>query len=213
MIARFLLLVCCAVGFSACSASTSASRGATLLSGLKEYQGDMRSLSSESNWPNRQRAGTTLKGIITVTVGASPEFYRLVDVDVRRREFEITMRETNVSAERTKEMKEELLQMNEEIAALKPVIRTQLASIRLDNQAEQSVEEVAARGLVSLALDQFSPSASARGLEAPSTKVGQYLVTDLGSFASVRAPSGQNFRCVISGVAEEGAGMKCETVQ
>lgn len=202
----------CVVALSACATSTSSSRGATLLSGLMEYQGDMRSLSgSVTRWPDRQRAGDTLKGVITVTVGASAEFYRLVDLDVRRREFEITMRETNVSAERTKEMKEELLQMSDEIAALKPVIRTQLAAIRLDHQSD-GVADAAARGLLSLALDQFS-SAGSRRLEAPSTRVGPYLVTDLGSFATVRGPNGETFRCVISGVAEEGAGMACEPLK
>jgi hypothetical protein len=174
----------------------------------------MQSLSgSPSRWPERQRAGGDLKNVITVTVGASPEFYRLVDLDVRRREFEITMRETRVPAERVKEMKDELIQINEEIAALKPVIRTQLASIRLESEAERGVEEAAARGLVSLALDQFPSNGGTRGLEAPSTRVGRYRVTDLGSFAAVRGPDGQAFRCVVFGVAEEGAGIKCEPMK
>jgi len=123
------------------------------------------------------------------------------------------MRETQLPAERLKEMKEELVQMNDEIGALKPVIRTQLASLRLDSQAEPAVEEAATRGLLSLALEEFSSNGSARGLEAPSTKVGRYVVTDLGSFATVRAPDGQSFRCVVFGVAEEGAGMKCDPVK
>jgi len=214
MIARILLFICCAAGLSACATSTTASRGATLLSGLREYQGDMHSLgASPLRWPDRQRAGGTLKEIITVTVGASPEFFRLIDLDIRRREFEITMRETQLSAERLKEMKEELVQMNDEIGALKPVIRTQLASLRLDSQAEPAVEEAATRGLLSLALEEFSSNGGERGLEAPSTKVGRYVVTDLGSFATVRAPDGQSFRCVVFGVAEEGAGMKCDPVK
>ena len=100
--------------------------------------------------------------------------------------------------------------MNDEIGALKPVIRTQLASLRLDSQAEPAVEEAATRGLLSLALEEFSSSGRGRGLEAPSTKVGRYVVTDLGSFAIVRAPDGQSFRCVVFGIAEEGAGIKCE---
>lgn len=168
---------------------------------------------SPLRWPDRQRAGGTLKEIITVTVGASPEFFRLIDLDIRRREFEITMRETQLPAERLKEMKAELVQMNDEIGALKPVIRTQLASLRLDSQVEPAVEEAATRGLLSLALEEFSSNGGERGLEAPSTKVGRYVVTDLGSFATVRAPDGQSFRCVVFGVAEEGAGMKCDPVK
>ncbi len=168
---------------------------------------------SPLRWPDRQRTGGNLKNVITVTVGASPEFYRLVDLDIRKREFEVTLRETNVPADRVKEMKDELIQMNQEITALKPVIRTQLASLRLDTAAEHGVEEVAARGLLSLALEEFSSNRRAGGFEAPATKVGPYVVSDLGSFATVRGPDGRNYRCVVFGVAEEGAGIKCEPVK
>ena len=64
--------------------------------------------------------------MITAIIGASPEFYRLVDLDLRKREFNITLRQSNVRPERVKEMTDELAQMDEEIAALKPVIKTQL---------------------------------------------------------------------------------------
>lgn len=212
MTALTLLALCCAVGLSGCATST-VSRGATLLSGLKEYQGEIQSLGdSPSRWPDRQRAGGNLKSIILMTVGASLEFYRLVDLDIKRREFEITLRETHVSAKRTQEMRDELTQMSEEIAALKPVIRTQLASIRLESEEEHGVEEVAVRGLLNLALEQFSSNAGPHGLRAPSTKVGRYLVYDLGSFATVSTPDGQSFRCVVFGVAETGAGINCEPI-
>ena len=166
--------------------------------------------SSTVRWPERQRAGGTLKTIITGTVGGSAEFYRLVDLDIRKREFTVTMRETTVSPDRLQEMKKEVAQMNDEIAALKPVIRTQLAALRVAVDPERRVEEAATHGLISLALDAFSSNGGGRGLEAPSAKVGPYVVTDLGGFSTVRAPDGQTFRCVLFGVPEEAAGIKCE---
>jgi len=195
-----------------CSCSTvSLSPGASLLSGLSQYQGDMQSIGgSLGRWPERQRVGGTLKTIITATMGSSPEFYRLVDLDIKKREFNITMRETSVRAERVQEMKEELALMNDEIAALKPVVRTQLAALPLHSDPQQRVEDAATRGLLSLALENFASNGDRRGAEARSTRVGQFVVTDLGSFASVAAPEGQTFRCVIFAVAEEGAGIKCD---
>jgi hypothetical protein len=147
--------------------------------------------------------------IITATVGGSPEFYRLVDLDIRKREFIVTMRETSVRPDRLREMKDELTQIRDEMAALKPVVRTQLAALPLQSDPEQQIEDAAARGLLSLALDVFSSNGDSRGVEAPSTRVGQFVVTDLGAFATVQAPDGQIFRCIIFGVAEEGAGIKC----
>lgn len=214
MTPRALLYVWLVFCLSGCSTAVPLTPGATLLSGLSEYQGEMAGHGgSTARWPERQRAAGTLKLIITATVGASAEFYRLVDLDVRRREFIITMRETSVRADRLKEMKEELSRMNDEIAALKPVVRTQLAALRIQSDPEQRVEEAATRGLLSLALDSFASEGGSRGVEARSIKVGQFVVSDLGPFATVRAPDGRTFRCVIFGAAEEGAGIKCDPGQ
>ncbi len=169
--------------------------------------------SSPSRWPERQRVGGTLKTTITTTVGWSPEFYRLVDLDVRKREFIVTLRESSVRPDRVKEMNDELEQMNDEIAALKPVIRTQLAALRAESEPNKRIEDAATSGLLSLALDGFSSNGGARGFEAPSTKVGPYLVTDHGGFSTVRVPEGQTFRCVVFGVAEEGSGIRCEPIR
>lgn len=201
----FLLMLC------GCSTGT-VSPGATLLSGLTEYQGEMqRVASSPERWPERQRAGGVLKLLITATVGGSTEFHRLVDLDVRKREFIITMRE-GVRADRMQEMKDELVKMDEEIAGLKPIVRSQVAVLPLHGDSQQRVENVATLGLLNLAVDRFS-SAGARGLEAPSTKVDQYVITDLGSFATVRSPDGQTHRCTIYSIPDEGAGIKCEPVK
>jgi hypothetical protein len=120
------------------------------------------------------------------------------------------MRETSVRPDRVKEMTDEMSQMNDEIAALKPVIRTQLAALPLQTGQSLPVEEAATRGMLSLALDGFSSNGTARGFEAPSTKVGQFVVTDLGAFSTVRDPDGQMFRCFVFGASQEGAGVKCE---
>jgi hypothetical protein len=202
----FFLLIAAA----GCSTGTY-TRGATLLSGMQLYEGEMQRLgNSTSRWPERQQASGNLKTVITATVGGSKEFYRLVDLDVRKREFTITMRETSLRPDRLQEMKEELTKMNEEVVALKPIIRGQMAAVPVQSDPQQRVEGVATLGLLTLALDAFSSTSSARGLDAPSTKVDQYVVTDLGSFSTVRSPDGQTFRCSVFGVPDEGAGVKCE---
>jgi hypothetical protein len=206
LLVLFLLMLC------ACSTGT-VTPGATLLSGMTDYQGEMqRAGSSPDRWPDRQRAGGILKTIITATVGGSTEFNRLVDLDVKKREFTITMRDGSVRADRMQEMKEELVKMDEEIEALKPIVRSQVVAIPLRGESQQRVESAATLGLLTLAVDGFS-SARPRALEAPSTKIDQYLVTDLGSFATVRAPDGQTHRCTIYSIADEGAGLRCEPVK
>ena len=207
---RLVLLFGMLIGISGCSTATY-TPNATLLLGLAQYQSEMQRLAgSASRWPERQRAGGTLKTVVTATVGGSPEFYRLVDLDVRKREFVITLRETSVRPDRVKEMTDELVQMNDEIAALKSVIRTQLAAPRFESDPAYRIEDAATRGMLSLALDGFSSNGAARGFETPSTKVGQFVVTDLGAFSTVRTPDGHTFRCFLFGVPEEGAGVKCD---
>jgi hypothetical protein len=203
----FLLLIAVA----GCS-SGAFTPGATLLMGMQQYQGEMQRLSSStSRWPERQHVGGNLKTVITTTIGGSAEFYRLVDLDVRKREFTITIRETSLRPERLQEMKDELVKMNQEVAALKPIIRAQTAVLSVQREA-QRVETVATAGLLNLALDEFSSNRSS-GLEAPSTKVDQYVVTDLGLFSTVRTPEGQTFRCALFGMPDEGAGIKCEPIK
>ncbi|HYT56803.1 MAG TPA: hypothetical protein VEQ38_19020 [Verrucomicrobiae bacterium] len=198
------------IGAAGCSTGTY-TRGATLLSGMQLYEGEMqRVANSPQRWPERQQAGGSLKTVITATVGGSTEFYRLVDLDIRKREFMITMREMSLPPDRLQEMKDELVKMNAEVGALKPIIRAQIAALPIQRDAQQHVESLATLGLLTLALDSFSSTSGARGLEAPSTKIDQYVVTDLGSFATVRAPDGQTHRCSVFSIPDEGAGMKCE---
>jgi hypothetical protein len=203
---RWLFASC--IVLAGCS-SGQATRGGTLLYGLNQYHGELqRAGSGVSSWPARQQAAGEFKVIINAMLGTAPEFQRLVDLDLRKREFVITLRDTNVRPERRKEMEDELVQMDDEIAALKPVIKTQLAAHRLHEQPND-VDAIATLGLLGIALDGFS-STSSRGAEAPATKVGQYLVTDFGTFAKVRAANGKNYRCNLFGSLDDGAGVRCE---
>ena len=199
---------------SGCSTTSGpVSNGATLLSGLNDYQGEMQHAgNSPERWPDRQRAGGELKGIITATVGGSREFYRLVDLDIRKREFVITMRDLSLRTDRTQEMKDELVAMDEEILALKPIVREQVATIPAAGESRQQVETVATYGMLKLAVDKFS-SSGGRGIDSPSTWVDQNLVTDLGSFSTVRTLDGQIYHCSLYSIPEQGAGMKCELIK
>ena len=158
-----LLLV--AAAFSGCS-TPNVSRSGTLLSGLTQYQGDMQSINSSSRWPERQRSAGTLKTVILGTVGASPEFYRLVDLDLRKREFIATMRDTNVRPDRLREMQDELVAMDEEIAALKPVVKTQLTAVAR-HELGNPIENAATLGLLGMAVDSFSAGGGPRGAGCP----------------------------------------------
>jgi len=202
-----LLLI--VLGVWGCS-TANVSRGGTLLYALNQYHNDMQRIGNgTSNWPARQQVAGEFKTVITGMIGASPEFYRLVDLDLRKREFTIALRQTNVRPERVKEMTDELAQMDDEIAALRPVIKTQLSVLRLHEQPDR-IDAIATSGLLGIALDEFSATAPSRRTESPSTKVGQYSVSDFGGFASVRAASGQTFRCNTFGNLDDGAGVKCE---
>jgi hypothetical protein len=202
-----LLMLC------GCATTGTVSPGATLLSGLNEYQEELQHVgNSPQRWPDRQRAAGALKTVITATVGGSPQFYRLVDLDIRKREFIITLRDGSVRPDRMQEMKDELVQMDEEILRLKAMVRSQIEALPLAGDLQQRVEKVATLGMLTLAVDKFSTDSS-RGLNTASTRIDQYLVTDLGPFATVRAADGQTHRCALFGIAEEGAEMRCEALK
>ena len=207
MIPTFLLFF---VIFFAC-ALPATNRGMTFLAGLNLYQAGMERLEvAPDRWPDRQRLAESLKTTSVVTIGGSKEFNRLVDLDLRRREFMITLRDPTLRAERAQEMKEELVKINGEIDALIGVIKGQVAVAELRSlEGPQKIESVATLGLLNLAMDAFSLARPAGGSSAPSTKVGPYVVADQGNFSTVRTPEGHAFRCLTS-IQEEGASIKCE---
>ena len=187
--------------------------GATFVVGLNSYQGEMEKLEDRpERWFDRQRAGDSLKKTYLVTFGVSREFNRMVDLDVRRREFLITLRTSSVNSERVKEMKEELLSINKDVDSLKEIVKSQAANAELRSQQQpQQLEIVAVIGLVNIAIDSFAAMTVPSGPNPPSTKVGPYVVSDFGGlFATVTTPEGRVFRCATLVVSEEEAGIKCE---
>jgi hypothetical protein len=206
---RSLLLLLLILG----CATASVNPGMTLLVGLNGYQEEMQSLASRpERWPDRQRMAESLKTTYTATLGGSKEFNRLVDLDLRRKEFLIALRETSVRADRKREMNDELVTINQDVNGLKEIVKGQVTRAILHAQDQaQRIETIATVGLLYLTLDSFSTASNRAGLSAPSAKVGPNVVTDLGgSLASVRTPDGQTYRCSTILVPEQGAGIKCE---
>jgi hypothetical protein len=187
--------------------------GATLLVGLNGYQEEMERLESRpERWFDRQRAGDSLKRTYLASFGASREFNRMVDLDVRRREFLITLRASAVNPDRAKEMKDELAVMNKDVDALKEIVKGQAANAELRAQQQpQQVETFAVIGLINMAIDSLAAMTSPAGPTPPSTKVGRYTVSDFGGlFSSVTTPEGHTLRCTTLVYPEAGAGIKCE---
>lgn len=197
---------------SAC-AQTQVSPGMTFLVGLDGYQNEMQRLESRpERWFDRQRAGDALKKTYLVTMGGSREFSRMVDLDLRRREFLITLRSSSVPADRAKEMKDELVIMNRDVDVLKEIIKGQVVNAEMRAQEPtQRVERAAAVGLLHLAIDAFSSMGVAAGPNPRTAKVGSYVVSDISpSHSTVRTAEGQFYRCATILVPEEGAAIRCE---
>ena len=187
--------------------------GATLLVGLNGYQEEMDRLEDRPDrWFDRQRAGDSLKKTYLGTFGGSREFNRMVDLDVRRREFLITLRASPVNPERVKEMKDELAVMNKDLDALKEIVKGQAANVELRAQQQpRTVETFAIIGLVNIAIDSLASMTIPAGPTPPSTRVGQYTVSDFGGLLStVTTPEGQTLRCKTLVYPEVGASIKCE---
>jgi hypothetical protein len=70
------------------------------------------------------------------------------------------------------------------------------------------IEGIATIGLLTIAIDNFSPSL-APDVSIPSVKVGGYTVIDQKNLAIVKTPDGQTFHCTTVLVQEEGAGINC----
>ena len=123
-----------------CSTRSPLLRGDSLIRDKPLSRRDAAHRQLTGKLPARQQAAGTLKTTVTATVGGSAEFFRLVDLDVRKREFIITLSDGSVRADRTQEMKDELIKMDEEIVVLKPVVRSQVAALPLRGEAQQQVE-------------------------------------------------------------------------
>jgi hypothetical protein len=205
-----LLLAVVAAG----CAPAAVSPGITFLAGLNNYQDEMNRLGVRpERWPDRQRLAELIKTTYVATLGGSKEFNRLVDLDLRRREFLITLREESVRAERAKEMKEELAQINEQMEGLKKIVKGQIARVETSAPGQgQGIENVATIGLLNLAMDSFAAPGSPNAASPESIRVGSYVVTDEGYFSTVKTPEGQTFHCTTTVVPDAGASITCEPV-
>ena len=202
----FLLLI-----LGACS-SKSVSPGMTLLTGLNGYHDEMERLEGqEARWPERQKVGNTIRTTFLMTMGGSKEFNRLVELDVKRREYLIALRANSLRPDRAAEVKQELIGIDADIEALATIVKGQVAARSISQpepQPQQVIEGVATIGLLTMAIDQFSPNV-AREVALPSIAVGGYTVIDQKNFTIVRTPEGQTFHCKTVFVQEEGAGINC----
>ena len=202
----FLLLI-----LGACS-SRSVSPGMTLLTGLNGYHDEMERLEGqEARWPERQKVGNTIRATFLMTMGGSKEFNRLVELDVKRREYLIALRANSLRPDRAAEVKQELVGIDSDIDALTTIVKGQVAARSTSQpQAEpqQVIEGVATVGLLTMAIDNFSPN-GARDVVVPTINVGGYTVVDQKTFTLVKTPQGQTFQCTTVLVQEEGAGITC----
>ncbi len=206
LIVGLVLLCGCATG--------PVSPGITLLAGINHYRGEMEVYGARyERWPERQRMAEFLMNTFAVTLGRSSEFNRLVDLDLRKREFMIALVDLS-SSERAKEMKAALATMNQETDALKAAVKRQIAAIPVAAQEpNRRIEGIATIGLLTLAVDGFFSTSNPTGALAATTKVGPYVVTDMRDAASVQTPEGTIFRCSTFVVQDEGAGINCEPVK
>jgi hypothetical protein len=199
---------------SACSSKTT-SPGMTLLTGLNGYHEEMERLEGQAaRWPDRQRVGNTIMTTYLMTMGGSKEFNRLVELDVKRKEYRIALRANSLRPERAVEVKQELVGIDADVDALTTIVKGQVAA-RSNSQPQaepqQVIEGVATVGLLTMAIDNFSPN-GARDVGVPSINVGGYTVIDQKNFTLVKTPQGQTFQCTTVLVQEEGAGINCAPV-
>ena len=194
---------------SACSSKT-ASPGMTLLTGLTGYHEEMERLEGQAaRWPERQRLGNTIKTTYLMTMGGSKEFNRLVELDVKRREYLIALRANSLRPDRAAEVKQELVAMNAEIDTLSARVKGEVTRHTMSEaEPQQVIEGVATTGLLSIAIDGFSPTL-APAVSVPTAKVGGYTVIDQKKIAIVKTPEGQTFQCTTVLVQEQGAGINC----
>jgi hypothetical protein len=204
--ARYLLFL---MMISACSSKT-VSPGMTLLTGLNGYHHEMERLEGQAaRWPERQRVGNTIKTTYLMTMGGSKEFNRLVELDVKRREYLIALKANSLRPDRAVEVKQELVKIDEEVEALLSLIKGQITRHTMSQPEPQKlIEGVATVGLLSMAIDNFSQSLP-QDISVPTAKVGGYTVIDQKRIAIVKTPEGQLFQCTTVLVQEEGAGIDC----
>jgi hypothetical protein len=188
------------------------SPGMTLLQSLNHYREGVGELENQPDrWPERQRMGDALKTRYMYTIGPSAEFNHLVDLDFRRREFLITLHDPSLKPERSIEIKEELLNIDNDIATLVERVKAQVANVELaTRQQPRAIEVVAATGLASLGIERFlSPGVFPHTIPPSITVGNRYVVTDYGSYSTIKTPDGQMHRCATIILDEGIAAIEC----
>lgn len=187
------------------------SPGMTFIQRLDQYREEVSLLEDKPDrWPYRQGLAERLKAQYALTFGRSVEFNRIADLEYRRKEFEITLRNPSLNPERAREIREELVQINKAMAELKGAVEAQIAKAEWEAPRDepQQIEPIAAIGLLTMAIDKFISPAIPSQTFHPSTKVGEYLVADHGSFSTVKTPEGRIYNCTPI-LFDEGVNIKC----
>src|SRR3954451_15168222 len=181
------LLFCALLMLLTACASGTATPGMTLLTGITGYSDERARLETSSDrWPDRQRAAESLKKTYLVTMGGSKDFNRMIELDLKRREFLLTLREPRLRSERATEIKQELPAIDQEIVSLLTRVKGQVHRLESRTQEKpQVIENIATIGLLDLSLDSFSGTGAPRNSPVPTATVGRYVVRDRGSLTSV----------------------------
>ncbi len=188
------------------------SPGMTFLRALNQYREGISLFEDRpERWPDRQGLAEKLKSQYAITFGGSVEFNLMTNLDFRRREFLITLRDPSLKPERAREIREELVQINKTMENLKEAVRVQMANVewKVPRKKSQRIEPIAAIGLLTLAIGEFTSPTASSWPSDPSTTVGQYFVTDHGNFSTVRTPERQIYRCTPI-LLEEAAAINCD---
>lgn len=188
------------------------SPGMTFRQALYQYRDGISLFEDRPDrWPDRQGLAEKLKSQYAITFGGSVEFNLMANLDFRRREFLITLRDPSLKPERAREIREELVQINKTMEDLKEAVRVQMANVewKVPRKKSQRIEPIAAIGLLTLAINEFTSPTSPNRASLHSITIGNYIVADHGDFSTVRTPERQIYRCTPI-LLEEAAAINCE---
>lgn len=194
---------------TACAPPPAMSPGVALWIGLNHYREEMARLEHRpERWPDRQELAGWLKGQYGLAIGRSSEFYRLVDLDLRRREFRIALAGSSLRPERAAEIRGELAAIERETEALKASVKAQIEAAALRPPLED-VAPIATVGLLWLAIDRLAAGGDSGAAPPAAATVGRYLVIEEGEAVGVRDPDGRTHRC-LPVLAASGPALRCE---
>jgi hypothetical protein len=197
------------LSLSGCVPGPTASPGVALWIGLNHYRDEMARLERRpERWPDRQELAGWLKGQYGLAIGRSSGFYRLVDLDLRRREYRIALSNSSLRPERAAEIRDELSAIERESEALKASVKAEIEAAALRPPLEDAAP-IAAVGLLSLAIDRLVAGGSSPPALPAVAAVGRYLVIEEAESATVTGPDGRTHRCTPV-LSTAGPALRCE---